>query len=60
MAGKEVVIWQRLDIESLLRSEAQLGYGKVVAVVCGPGGMCDKVRPRVARLGRGGNTVFEL
>ena len=60
MAEKEVVVGQRLHIEALLRSEVQAGYGKVGVVVCGPGGMCDEVRARVAGLGRGGNTVFEL
>ena len=43
-----------------MRSEAQAGYGKVGVVVCGPGGMCDEVRARVAGLGRGGSTAFEL
>lgn len=57
---KEVVVGERLNIEALLRSEAQAGYGKVGVVVCGPEGMCDAVRSGVSGLGRGGKTVFEL
>jgi Ferric reductase like transmembrane component len=60
MADKEVVLGERLNIEALLRSEAQAGYGKVGVVVSGPGGMCDAVRAGVAGLRRGGKTVFEL
>ena len=60
MAEKEVVVGQRLHIEASLKIEVQAGYGKVGVVVCGPGGMCDGVRARVAGLGRGGKTVFEL
>ena len=60
MADKEVVIGKRLDIEALLRSEAQAGYDKVGVVVCGPEGMSDAVRAGVSGLGRGGKTVFEL
>ena len=60
MADKEIVIGKRLDIEALLRSEVQAGYGRVGVVVCGPKGMCDAVRAGVSGLGRGGKTVFEL
>ena len=60
MAEKEIVVGQRLNIEEMLRSEAQAGYRKLGVIVCGPGGMCDEVRARVARLGRGGDTMFEL
>ena len=60
IAVKEMVVGQRLNIEALLRSEAQAGYGKVGVVVCGPVGMCDAVRAGVSGLGRGGKTVFEL
>ncbi|TVY42513.1 Ferric/cupric reductase transmembrane component 1 [Lachnellula cervina] len=60
VVDKEVEVGARLDIEGLLRSEAEAGYRKVGVVVCGPGGMCDDVRARVAGLGRGGKTVFEL
>lgn len=60
MADKEVVVGGRLNLKSLLRREAEAGYAKVGVVVCGPGGMCDEVRARVAGLGRGVKTVFEL
>ncbi len=60
ISDKEIVVGERLNIEALLRSEAQAGYGKVGVVVCGPEGMCDAVRAEVAGLGRGGKTVFEL
>ena len=60
MADKEIVVGGRLDIEALLRSEAEAGYSKVGVVVCGPEGMCDAVRAGVSGLGRGGKTVFEL
>ena len=57
---KEIVVGERLNIEALLRNEAQAGHGKVGVVVCGPEGMCDAVRAGVSGLGRGGKTVFEL
>lgn len=60
VADKEVVIGQRLDLDRLLRAEADAGFGRVGVVVCGPGGMCDEVRAKVSGLGRGGKTVFEL
>lgn len=59
VADKEVVIGERLNIDTLLRTEAQAGYKKVGVVVCGPAGMCDDVRAKVSGLGRGG-TMFEL
>ena len=60
VADKEIVIGDRLNIEAMLKIEAEAGYAKVGVVVCGPGGMCDEVRARVAGLGRGSKTVFEL
>jgi hypothetical protein len=60
VADKEVVVGKRLNIAELLRVEAESGYGKVGIVVCGPGGMCDDVRARVAALGRVGRTIFKL
>jgi predicted ferric reductase len=60
VTDKEIAIGQRLDIAELLRVEADSGYEKVGVVVCGPGGMCDDVRARVAALGRVGGTVFKL
>ena len=60
LADKEIVVGERLNIETLLRSDAQAGYGKVGVVVCGPEGMCDAVRAGVLGLGRSGKTVFEL
>lgn len=59
----EIVVGHRLDIERLLDREARAGYAKVGVVVCGPAGMCDDVRARVAGLGRAaplGGTAFEL
>ncbi|KAJ3023868.1 hypothetical protein HKX48_000054 [Thoreauomyces humboldtii] len=60
LADKEVRVGERLDVESLLRGEAEAGYAMIGVVVCGPGGMCDDVREVVGRLGRNGRTVFEL
>jgi predicted ferric reductase len=60
LADKEVLVGERLNLQQLLRSEAQAGYGKVGVVVCGPPEMCDAVRAVVAGLGRSGRTVFEL
>ncbi|KAI1749487.1 ferric-chelate reductase [Xylaria castorea] len=59
---KEIMINQRMDIDALLRTEANLGWSKIAVVVCGPAGMCDDVRAAVARLGKEkvGNCVFEL
>jgi hypothetical protein len=60
VADKEVVAGERLDIEALLRIEAEVGYEKVGVDVCGRGGMCVDVRAVVAGLGRGSKTVFQL
>lgn len=57
---KEVVVGGRLDLDFVLKAEAEMGYGKVGVVVCGPAEMCDEVRAAVAGLGRGSKTVFEL
>lgn len=60
VADKQVVVGERLDIDALLKSEAQAGYGKVGVVVCGPAEMCDVVRAKVSAHGRAGKTIFEL
>ncbi|KAI1740165.1 ferric-chelate reductase [Xylaria scruposa] len=59
---KEISIDQRMNIDALLRNEANLGWSKIGVVVCGPAGMCDDVRMAVARLGKekAGKCVFEL
>lgn len=60
VADKQVYVGERLDIDALLKQAAESGYKKVGIVVCGPPGMCDDVRAKVAGIGRGGSTVFEL
>ncbi|KAK6330012.1 hypothetical protein TWF718_003439 [Orbilia javanica] len=60
LADKEVLVGERINIDALLRREAEAGYGKVGVVVCGPAGMCDDVRAKVAGFGRGCRTVFAL
>lgn len=57
---REVSVGQRLDVDALLRREIIAGWKRVGVVVCGPGGLCDDVRARVASLGRHEKTVFEL
>lgn len=57
---KEIVLGGRLDLEGMLKHEADAGYERVGVVVCGPDAMCDRVRALVAGLGRGRKTVFEL
>jgi predicted ferric reductase len=60
VTNKEVLVGERLNLEALLRTEAEARYSKVGVVVCAPGSMCDEVRALVAGFGRGGKTVFEL
>ena len=60
LTDKEIAVGERLDINALLRREAQAGYGRVGVVVCGPEGLCDGVSAGVAGLGSAGKTVFEL
>ncbi|KAJ4345626.1 uncharacterized protein N0V89_011760 [Didymosphaeria variabile] len=48
---KEIRVGERLDVEALLRLEADKGYKKIAVIVCGPVGMCDDVRGVVARIG---------
>jgi hypothetical protein len=60
VADKQVHIGERLGIDGLLEQAASAGYKRVGVVVCGPAGMCDDVRAKVAGLGRGRSTVFEL
>ncbi|RFU76500.1 ferric-chelate reductase fre2 [Trichoderma arundinaceum] len=59
---KEIFIGCRLDINSLLRDEANVGWSKIAVVVCGPAGMCDDVRAAVSRIGieKAGVCSFEL
>lgn len=57
---QQVQIGERLDVDALLRAEVASGCKRVGVVVCGPGGMCDDVRARVAALGRRTDTKFEL
>lgn len=59
---KDISIGQRLDIDLLLRDEANRGWSKIDVVVCGPAGMCDHVRAAVAWLGKekAGDCSFEL
>jgi hypothetical protein len=59
---KEIRLGRRLDINTLLRDEANLGWSKIAVVVCGPAGMCDDARAVVARLGKekAGDCSFEL
>jgi predicted ferric reductase len=60
IADKEVLVGQRVDVDALLRAEVGAGCQRIGVVVCGPGGLCDDVRARVASLGRHEKTVFEL
>ncbi|KAI0444282.1 ferric-chelate reductase [Xylaria telfairii] len=59
---KEIAINRRLNINALLRDEANLGWSKIAIVVCGPAGMCDDVRAAVSLLGKekAGSCMFEL
>jgi NAD(P)H-flavin reductase len=59
---KHIIVGARLDIEGLLREEANLGWSRVAVVVCGPASMCDDVRAVVAQLGKekAGQCLFEL
>ena len=60
VADKQVSVGVRLDIDALLKQAVAAGYKKVGVIVCGPAGMCDDVRAKVAGIGRGSGTVFEL
>lgn len=58
-----VSVGTRLDVDALLREEVRAGWRRIGVVVCGPGGLCDDVRDKVARLGRSearNGVVFEL
>ena len=57
---KMVLVGERLDVDALLRAEESAGYKKVGVVVCGPPGLCDDVRAKVAGIGRSSATVFKL
>ncbi|KAJ4982878.1 ferric-chelate reductase [Stagonosporopsis vannaccii] len=62
VADKQVYIGERIDVDRMLRETAVKGYKKIGVVVCGPSGMCDDVRSKVSRMGRGSTngTVWEL
>ncbi|PIA94130.1 Ferric reductase transmembrane component 4 [Cercospora beticola] len=62
VADKQVLVGERIDVARLLKSTAAKGYSKVGVVVCGPAGMCDDVRSKVARVGRGSGsaTMWDL
>ena len=49
---KDISMGRRLNLTSLLRDEAAVGWSRVAVVLCGPAGMCDDVRAIVTRLGR--------
>jgi predicted ferric reductase len=58
---KEVVVGGRLDTETVLKREQEIGWKRIGVVVCGPGGLCDAVRDGVARRGRADKgVVWEL
>lgn len=57
---KEVVVGGRLDVESVLAKEQEVGWKRIGVVVCGPGGLCDAVRDGVSRRGKSGGAVWEL
>jgi hypothetical protein len=48
-----IQVGQRLDLEHIVRHEAQGCYGEVAIVTCGPAGMADDVRYAVVRANRG-------
>ncbi|KAF2841706.1 ferric reductase transmembrane component 4 [Patellaria atrata CBS 101060] len=60
VTDREIRIGERLDVDRLLRQEAQAGYKRVGVVVCGPGSLCDDVRAIVSSLARHEKTIFEL
>jgi predicted ferric reductase len=49
---RSIHVGSRNDLTLALAEEVKAGWGLVGAVVCGPGGMCDEVRNRVAWLGK--------
>jgi hypothetical protein len=62
LVEKDVRVGRRLAINSLLRDEANAGWGRIGVVVCGPAGMCDDVRAAVVVIARekAGACAFEL
>lgn len=51
--GVEIVVGQRLDLDSILRQEMGAKHeGTLAIVVCGPPGMADDVRQKVVSLAR--------
>lgn len=59
---KQVAVGQRLELNAMLRAEAEMGWSKIAVIVCGPASMCDDVRSIVSKLGRekAGECSFEL
>ncbi|TLD23721.1 hypothetical protein PspLS_06922 [Pyricularia sp. CBS 133598] len=55
-AGVEVetTVGKRVDVAAVLEHEVLAGGGLLGVVVCGPPGMADEVRAKVAQLGRSG------
>ncbi|KAK4501565.1 hypothetical protein PRZ48_007374 [Zasmidium cellare] len=62
ISEKDIVVGQRLELEAMLRAEAEMGWSKIAVIVCGPASMCDDVRSIVSKLGRekSGECSFEL
>ncbi|TLD03965.1 hypothetical protein PgNI_11403 [Pyricularia grisea] len=50
----ETSVGKRVDVAAVLEQELLAGGGLLGVVVCGPPGMADEVRARVAQLGRSG------
>lgn len=64
-----VSVGRRLEAEEVLEREAATGWRRIRVVVCGPGGLCDRVRAGVVAVGRRtgkgeegkkGRTVWDL
>lgn len=49
-----VSVGRRLEAEGVLEREAAAGRRRIRVVVCGPGGLCDRVRAGVVAVGRTG------
>lgn len=62
VAEKEILISQRLDINTLLHGEADFRWQKMAVVVYGPARMCNDLTAVISRLGKGraGCVSFKL
>lgn len=49
---KEISVGKKLNIDTILNEEVNLGWLRIAVVVCGSAAMCDDVRTIVAWLGR--------